>query len=88
MKEELEAALASTSQLITDADIGTGKWTPDWTKAEWTPAQVQRFSAVFEPFPRIVLSCINADFCVQRLIFQSFFSSTFFFRTTPDFSDF
>merc|ERR1719240_1965992 len=40
MQEELDTALASTSQLVTDADIGTGKWTPDWTKAEWTPAQV------------------------------------------------
>ena len=32
----------------------------------------------FRPFPRLVLCCINADFCVQGRIFQRFSSSTFF----------
>ena len=32
----------------------------------------------FRPFLRLVLSCINADFCVQGRIFQHFSSSTFF----------
>ena len=32
----------------------------------------------FRPFPRLVLSCINANFCVQGRIFQRFSSSTFF----------
>ena len=33
---------------------------------------------LFGPFRRLVLGCINADFCVQGLIFQHFSSSTFF----------
>ena len=32
----------------------------------------------FRHFLRLVLSCINADFCVQGRIFQHFSSSTFF----------
>jgi len=40
MADELEAALAASSQLVTDKDIGTGKWDESWVKAEWTPAQV------------------------------------------------
>ena len=33
---------------------------------------------LFGPFPRLVLVCINADFCDQGRIFQHFSSSTFF----------
>ena len=33
---------------------------------------------LFGPFPRLVLVCINADFCDQGSIFQHFSSSTFF----------
>ena len=36
------------------------------------------FSAKSSNFRRLVLSCINADFCVQGRIFQHFSSSTFF----------
>jgi|AACY02.8.fsa_nt_gi hypothetical protein len=32
----------------------------------------------FRPFPRLVRSCINADFCVQDVIFQCFSSFTCF----------
>ena len=32
----------------------------------------------FRPFPRLVLGCMNADFCVQGRIFQRFSSSTCF----------
>ena len=35
-------------------------------------------SPFFRHFLRLVLSCINADFCVQGRIFQHFSSSTFF----------
>ena len=33
---------------------------------------------LFGPFRRLVLGCINADFCVQWLIFQHFSNSTLF----------
>ena len=36
------------------------------------------FSQNFRPFPRLVNGCINADFCVQGVIFQRFSSFTFF----------
>lgn len=42
--------------------------------------------AFFRPFPRLVLNCINADFCDQDRIFQRFSSSTLF-RIFPDFCD-
>ena len=42
----------------------------------------------FRHFLRLVLSCSNADFCVQGRTFQHFSSSTFFLCTIPDFFDF
>ena len=43
----------------------------------------------FSNFQRLVNGCINADFCVQGVIFQRFSSFTFFpLCTSPEFSEF
>ena len=59
------------------------------TYSQRNSKKVDFFSEYFcRPFPRLVLSCINADFCDQGRSFLHFSRSTCFLCTIPDLCDF